>query len=107
MTRPMAACLAALRFSGARTDALGRLSEREWREALDFCDRARLTLFLAGAAGDAMPEWVRERVARDAVKNRERLARLEGLYREVAARLSAAGIEFLALKGITHSEENR
>ena len=102
MPRCASAALAALHFRDPRTDALRKLSEREWREALDFCDRSRLTLFLRDAAGDALPPWVRERTGRDAANNLERLRGLESLHRDLAGRLTARGVDFLALKGITH-----
>ena len=96
------AVLAALDLRDPRRDALGRLSEQEWRAALDYCDRARLTLALREAAGDAMPPWVRERTDQNAAANLLRLAALEENYRAVAGWLQAAGVEFVALKGITH-----
>jgi uncharacterized secreted protein with C-terminal beta-propeller domain len=30
---------------------------------LDFCDRSSLTLLFGAAAGDTLPDWVRERIA--------------------------------------------
>ena len=98
-----AAALAALHLAEPRVEALGRLTEPEWREALDFCDRSRLTLALRSRAFGALPPWVRERLDRDAAGNLERLARTEETYRELASRLAAAGAEFVALKGLTHS----
>ena len=82
---------------------LTRLSDAEWRVALEYCDRGRLTLALREAARDAMPEWVRERVDRNAHGYARRLARIEALYRDLHDRLGGAQIEFLALKGITHA----
>lgn len=83
-------------------EGLECLDDREWRRALDFCDRSRLTLPLGEAASDRMPQWVRERTDACAAKNRERLARIEQTYRELAECLAKAGVDFLALKGITH-----
>jgi hypothetical protein len=97
-----AAALAALHLSEPRLDALGRLTEREWREALDYCDRARITLALRDAARDAMPQWVRQRVDENAANNLVRLRAAEELYRDLASRLTAAQVGFLALKGMTH-----
>lgn len=96
-----AAVLAALHLREPRQSALTRLDDRGWRRALDFCDRSRLTLPLREAARDAMPEWVRERVDKNAAQNLQRLAGIENTYRELASRINAAGAEFLALKGIT------
>ena len=50
-------------------DGLAQLDERGWRGVLDYSDRARLTLVLRDAAGDAMPQWVRDRVDGNAAKN--------------------------------------
>ncbi|HEY7387129.1 MAG TPA: nucleotidyltransferase family protein [Bryobacteraceae bacterium] len=96
-----AAVLAALHFSEPRQEPLVRLGDREWRDALDFCDRSRLTLALRAAAQDTMPTWVRERTGRNAAQNRVRLARIENTYRELANAIHSVGAEFLALKGIT------
>ena len=88
-----------------RTDGLEGLTEAEWREALKYADRSRLTLALARIAGSSMPPWVRERIDSDAAKNRERLAKLEAVYRSVKAQLDDASVEFLALKGLAHCPE--
>ncbi len=95
-----AAILAALHLSDPRSDALARLSDAQWREALAISDRWQLTLPLRRAAGETLPHWVRERTDENAVHNVERHARLEELYRRLAGAL--AGIECLALKGLTH-----
>jgi predicted MFS family arabinose efflux permease len=97
-----AAALAALHVIEPDFKAIGGLSDRDWRQALDYCDRSHLTLALRRAARGQMPAWVRERTDRNAAQNQERLRRTEAAYREAAGCLSAAGIEFLALKGITH-----
>ena len=76
-------------------------SDGEWREALEFCDRSQLTLELGRVVRDAMPGWVRERIDADAARNLLRLRIIEDLYRDVGGRLSAAAIDFVALKGLT------
>lgn len=90
--------LASLHLASPRPDALATLTDRDWRKALNFCDRSQLTLYLRDAACDAMPLWVRERTDRDAAKNRQRLRTAETLYRTLQTRLT--GIDFLALKGL-------
>jgi MFS family permease len=77
------------------------LDEGQWRKALAFCDQSRLTLALRERARDVMPPWVRERTDENAANNRKRLTRIEASYRELAETLEDAGVEFLALKGIT------
>lgn len=94
--------LSALHLRHPRPDLLAALSDAEWREALNFTDRTQLTLPLRLAARDAMPAWVRERVDACAARNLERLRKFEALYRGIDDRLRAAGIDYLALKGLTH-----
>jgi hypothetical protein len=76
------------------------LSESGWREILGFADRTQTTLFLDRAA--ALPEWVRAEIAARFAKNDERRRRLKSAYADVAGALSAAGVEFVVLKGFTH-----
>jgi len=101
LPRPAAAVLAALHLGEPRLDFLAALSEREWREALNFADLGQVALLLAAAAGPAIPEPMRERLDQNARDNAERLRRTEELYRTLAERFGAAGLEFLALKGLT------
>ena len=97
-----AAALATLHLASPELRALGRLTDRDWRQALDYCDRSHLTLALRRAARDTMPDWVRERTDRNAAQNQQRLRHTEEAYRAAARRLKSEGIEFLAMKGITH-----
>src|ERR1019366_8448511 len=55
--------------------------------------------------GDAMPEWVRARLARNLHDYSERFARLKASLFEIADALERRGIEFIVLKGLTHSPE--
>src|ERR1700679_2658613 len=65
-----------------------------------------LTLPLrASAARDAMPPWAQARTDASAARNLERLHRVEALYRALDAQLGAAGIDYLALKGLAHCPE--
>jgi hypothetical protein len=109
-----AAVLAAMHLAQPRLDNLQRLTEREWQAALDYCDRSRLTLALRECARDRMPAAARDRVDASAAKNRIRVNGIEDLYRSLDQRLHAAGLDFVALKGLTHaalfrpgSEQNR
>ena len=74
--RGPAAVLAALHLTEPRVDGLKRLSEVEWRNALEFADHARLTLALRDRARDAVPPAVRERLDRNAAANLQRLAKI-------------------------------
>lgn len=80
---------------------LAALDERQWREALEFADRAQLTLALLDRDLEA-PEFVRARLQRDSAGNLVRLGCIEGLYRDVADALASREIPFLALKGLAH-----
>lgn len=93
------AALSALHLDDPRPEALARLTDDDWRAALAYTDRARLTLVLRDVARDAMPQWVRERVDSDAAKFALKTERFDRLYRDLHARLP----EFVALKGRTHA----
>ena len=95
------AVIAALDLHKPDLAELKSLSQEEWRSALDFCDRSRLTLALRNQARQEMPDWVGERTDRDAANNRERLGRLKEIYRTVGREL--AQVEFVALKGISQT----
>lgn len=96
-----AAALEALHLSDSRSDALSRLKDSDWRRALEFCNRSQITLALRRRARDAMPGWVREITDRNLADNIERLRAIQDLYRLISGRLAQAGIEFVALKGLT------
>ena len=87
----------ALRFPVAQ--ALPR--DLPWPEVLEFCDHCSLTLLFGAVAGDALPDWVRSRIARNLVENTERLHRVRALQDQVDGWLTAAGIPYIFLKGTT------
>jgi hypothetical protein len=88
----VAAVLAALHFREPHASRLARLSESDRREALAYCDKAGLTLFVR--------KILPEETAGAAAKNLQRLRVAEETYR----RLAQLPGEFLALKGITQCE---
>jgi hypothetical protein len=102
LPRSASAALAALHLTEPRIDALAGFSDREWDDALAYCDRSRLTLAFGDAAAAVLPARVRERLDANAARNAERIRRMEQLYRELSASLDAGGVPFLALKGLTH-----
>jgi MFS family permease len=101
LPRGHAAVLAALHLADPRGEGLGRLTEQEWRTALDFTNRSMLTLILRRQFRDAMPPWAREQTDRDAGHNRQRLTCIQEMYRSIGEWLGARGVEFAALKGVT------
>jgi len=96
----VAAAIAALEFGQDGRRALAGIL-RHPREALDFCDRAHLTLVLGARARDAMPEWFHERIARNLASNNQWFERFRAVQAQAAGWLEAAGIDFLFLKGTT------
>ena len=100
--RAIRAVFDALHFSGDRLQDLARLTDDEWRTALAYCDRNQLTLVLAQAADtSSFPQWVGERLSRDAVSNRDRFHRTLKLYSEVHTRFEQQRLEHLVLKGFS------
>jgi hypothetical protein len=77
-----------------------RFTETQWRELLAFADRTQLTLYLRGNSG--LPPWLAEEIESRYAKNAARRRRLLFAYAEAVDALSAAGIEFVFLKGFTH-----
>ncbi len=94
--------MAALRFSSPEFGPLEKLTEKEWKKALHFCDRTQLTLCLGLRCGEHLPEWVRTRIDDNLAANQARWQRTKCTYREVASVFAPAGLEFLVLKGFTH-----
>lgn len=95
------AVLSALRFDHADLTGLRELTGEEWPLALDFCDRAQLTLTMGRLAAEVLPEAVRERIRGNREANRERLSRVWNAYREIAGTFRAARLPFAVLKGFT------
>jgi len=99
------AALEALSFNGPGAGLLRELDDAEYRGLLRFCDRAHLALTLHRLHGGAMPEWVRQRLERNLRDYSKRFARLKAALFEIADSLDRRGIEFVVLKGLTHSPE--
>jgi hypothetical protein len=102
MPRHAVAVLAALRLTDPDFEILSSLSDAEWKAALAYSDRERITLLLRDAARENMPPWAQDRVDENAAKNLVRRRGIEQSCREVASWLDAENIEFVFLKGITH-----
>jgi len=99
------ALLESLRFSSAAPESLGALDRALWTRLLDQCDQQQLTLSLVPALEATLPEWVRARLVENLTSNRERVRRLWDAYGEIAACFERAGIEYLVLRGFTHSPD--
>jgi MFS family permease len=94
--------LRSLRFRSPERERLASLSESDWKKALRFSDRARLTLALGVACRDHLAEWVRERIDRNLRDNARRWTGAKTSYREASAAFEDAGLDFLVLKGFSH-----
>ncbi len=103
--RELAALIAALQLKGANAEALLELTPSEWESLLKFCDLAHLTLLLAQVEATGFPLWVKERLAKNRSDNAERFERVKATYREAAAALDEAGIEYIVIKGFTQTPE--
>ena len=77
------------------------MSDADWRRAAEFADSSGVTLVWQRNMGANLPLWLRDRAVADLARNRQRVVLIEELYRALHQRLSAAGIEYLALKGLT------
>ena len=95
------ALLSALQFHGAHFEALQALDESEWCELLEFCDLAHLTLPLWRNCRDVdvLPDWVRERMKRNASDNAKRFDNINGVYLEMSKALGDLQVEYLVIKG--------
>lgn len=94
------AALAALHLAEPSREGLANLTASEWRQTLDYCARHRLTLPLRHAARDVMPKTVRDELDDNDARYRQRLPQFSGLYADIHRRLTAAGLQFVALKGM-------
>ena len=93
--------MAALQFVDGELEPARGLSPALWRELLDFCDRSSLTLIFGAIADNALPDWVRQRIAVNLAENTEHLERARALQDQVSGWLTAAGIQHIFLKGTT------
>ncbi|QNI30744.1 nucleotidyltransferase family protein [Alloacidobacterium dinghuense] len=103
--REVAALIAALQLKGANTEALMRLEDREWESLLRFCDPSHLTLPLSQVESRGFPEWVVERLQRNAADNAERFTHVKSAYQEVAVVFRECGVDCVVLKGFTQAPE--
>ena len=94
------ATLAAMHLSAPTLGLLRGLTAEDWRDALEYCGRHRLTLPLRAIARHVMPPDVARQVDHDAARYRTRIEAFGELYADLNRRLGAAGLEFVALKGL-------
>ena len=97
------AVLEALRFDKSNSLRLQALNDEEWEQCLKFCDRTQLTLVLGRYCRGALPDWVRARIEKNLASYGLRFERIKTDLKEITGRLEASGIEYVVLKGMTHS----
>ncbi len=112
LPEPISSVLAALWVGPKPAQKAARLcfSGAQWDEALDFTDRTQLTLVLRdglaeSGAWEQVPEPVRQRLDRNLADNTERLRRTRAAMESISGRLARAGIDFVELKGLSHSPD--
>lgn len=94
--------MAALQFASPDFAPLQELSDKDWKKALDFCDRTQLTLYLGAVCREHLPDWVRARIDANLSNTATRWEVTKRAYREVASAFHPLDLEFLVLKGFTH-----
>jgi hypothetical protein len=95
------AVMAALRLDEPQPQALGLLSDPEWRQLLAFCDLAHITLPLANQCEALAPAWVQSRLKQNLADNRAHGIKIAEAYSEIAAALADASVDHLVFKGFT------
>jgi hypothetical protein len=103
--RPSSDLLSVVRgldFQDDRSEPIRGIAIGKWPRLLSLTDEAQLTLPLAIRRRDCLPPNVRDRADRNLARNAQRACQTRNLYRGIAERLLARGVEFLVLKGMTH-----
>lgn len=103
--RHVTAILEALQFQNASSQRLSQLSPLEWQDLLSWCDRRQLTLLLPRVCGSSIPANIQGEIARRNERYGVRFERLKAEFFDIVAALTAAGLEFVLLKGLSHSPE--
>ncbi len=99
MSSSLQAILRSLSLGCDRSGDLRGIPDSQWRRLLALTDRSQLTLPLGVRCVRELPEWVQERLAGNLRNNAIRYERVLDTYQQVAQALSAAGVEFIVLKG--------
>ena len=97
------AVFAALQFTTPSFEALGELTDAEWRQLVDFCNRTQLAIPFLLRCRDHLPAWVADGFHRNLANNAERWGRTKVTFRQARDTFAAAGLEFVTLKGFTHA----
>jgi hypothetical protein len=101
---PLLTVVRSLNFGEDRTELLRTLSPAQWTELLVLTDEAHITLPVAIRCRGVVPEPVRDRLDACVARNSARHARIVEAHTAIAEAMSSHGVEFLVLKGLTHSQ---
>ncbi len=97
------AALEALQLKAASAERIALLSGAERQRFLDWCDARQLTLMLPEVSPSPLPSWVLASIREKKARYELRFTRLKEELFEVVDALDKAGLEFLMLKGLSHS----
>ncbi len=97
------ACLNGLRFQHPSAERLRLLDDHQWQALSDWCDARQLTFLLPDLCGNSLPPQIQERILRSRGRYLERFLRLKQELFEISDALHEAGLEFVLLKGLSHS----
>lgn len=99
----LVAIFEALRFETPATERFRKLSFEDWARVCEWCDARQLTFMLPELLGEALPVQCREHIARCRERYLRRFSRLKAELFEITDALNGNGIEFVLLKGLSHS----
>lgn len=92
-----------LRFDRDCSGVLNAIPASKTTQFLALTDEAHISLAIAERCQDALPEPVRRRLNDCAARSAVRHVRIVETHREIAAALAERGVEFVVLKGLTHT----
>lgn len=92
-----------LQFRNPTADRLGSLVYTEQQRFLAWCDARQVSLMLPYLCGLDLPAWVSEQVQRRSARYDVRFQRLKDQLFEIVQAFNREGLEFVMLKGLSHS----
>jgi hypothetical protein len=99
----IAAVIRALRFRDRSAEGLASIPEEEWPRLIDWCCRKQLIVMLGEFGHEVLPGSVQKRIAAIRHGFEHRTNQLIDQLAGISDILSARGIEFVVLKGLSHS----
>ena len=99
----IAAVLEALQFDQPSTERLETFTEDRWPRLLEWCDSRQVTFLLPQAFANAIPRKLLQEILRRRNRYELRFMRLKHELFEIAEAFQRENLEFIVLKGLTHS----